>query len=129
MGKGLSWFGWQGRSPSHSHPPCCMYVLLEPALLLTLRKSIILCQDEREKPALLASIHEMRTLVQLKHAKVLVAQSCLKHFATPWTPGSSVHGILQARILEWVAIPFSRGSPQPRDPTQVSCIAGGFFTI
>ena len=43
-------------------------------------------------------------------------------------PGSSVHGILQARILEWVALPFSRGSFQPRDWTQVSCIAGGFFT-
>ena len=43
-------------------------------------------------------------------------------------PGSSVHGILQARILEWVAIPFSRGSSQPRDRTQVSCIAGEFFT-
>ena len=43
-------------------------------------------------------------------------------------PSSSVHGILQARILEWVAIPFSRGSSQPRDRTQVSCIAGGFFT-
>ena len=42
-------------------------------------------------------------------------------------PGSSVHGILQARILEWVAIPFSRGSCQPRDWIQVSCIAGGFF--
>ena len=39
-----------------------------------------------------------------------------------------VHGILQARILEWVAIPFSRGSFQPRDCTQVSCIAGGFLT-
>jgi len=38
------------------------------------------------------------------------------------------HGILQARILEWIAIPFSRGSYQPRDQTQVSCIAGGFFT-
>ena len=37
-------------------------------------------------------------------------------------------GILQARTLEWVAIPFSRGSSQPRDGTQVSCIAGGFFT-
>ena len=36
-------------------------------------------------------------------------------------PGSSVHGILQERILECVAIPFSRGSPQPRDQTQVSC--------
>ena len=51
---------------------------------------------------------------------------------TLWTVvchGSSVHGILQARILEWVAIPFSRGSPQPRDQAWVSCIAGRFFTI
>ena len=40
----------------------------------------------------------------------------------------AVHGILQDRILEWVAIPFSRGSSQPRDQTQVSCIASGFFT-
>ena len=50
-------------------------------------------------------------------------------------PGSSVHGILQARILEWVAIFKSRGSSQPRDPTpvsciaaRVSCVAAGFFT-
>ena len=43
-------------------------------------------------------------------------------------PGFSVHGILQARILEWVAISFSRGSSQPRDRTRVSCIACGFFT-
>ena len=46
-------------------------------------------------------------------------------------PGSSVHGILQARVLEWVAMPFSRGSFQPRDQTHVSCVscfAGGFFT-
>ena len=41
----------------------------------------------------------------------------------------TVHGILQARILERVAIPFSRGSSQPRDQTQVFCIAGRFFTI
>ena len=40
----------------------------------------------------------------------------------------TVHGILQARTVEWVATPFSRGSIQPRDGTQVSCIAGGFFT-
>ena len=44
-------------------------------------------------------------------------------------PSSSVHGIAQARILKWVAISFSRGSSQPRDGTQVSCIARGFFTI
>ena len=41
--------------------------------------------------------------------------------------GASVHGILQARILEWVAVPFSRGSSQLKDQTQVSCIAGRFF--
>ena len=44
-------------------------------------------------------------------------------------PGSSVHGIFQRRILEWGAIPFSKGSSWPRDPTQVSCIADRFFTI
>ena len=43
--------------------------------------------------------------------------------------GSSVHEIYQARILERVAIPFSRGSSQPKDRIQVSCIAGRFFTI
>ena len=46
-------------------------------------------------------------------------------FANQWT----VHGILQARIMEWVAIPFSRGSSQTRDWTQVSCIAGRLFAI
>ena len=61
---------------------------------------------------------------------VLVAQSCLT-LCNPMDcspPGSSVHGILQARILELVAISLSRGSSQPKDQTQVSCIAGGFFT-
>ena len=44
-------------------------------------------------------------------------------------PGSSVYGISQARILEWVAIPFSRGSSRPRDWTQLSCTAGRFFAV
>ena len=47
-------------------------------------------------------------------------------------PGSSVHGILQARVLEWVAISFSRGSSWPRDRTHVSCVShirGEFFTV
>ena len=57
--------------------------------------------------------------------KVKVAQSC----PTLYDPMDyTVRGILQARILEWVAFPFSRGSSQPRDQTQVSHIAGGFFT-
>ena len=58
-----------------------------------------------------------------------VAQSCPNvrpHGLYP--PGFSVHRISQARILEWVAISFSRGSSRPRDRTQVSHIAGGFFT-
>ena len=45
------------------------------------------------------------------------------------TPGSSVHGILQERILKWLAIPFSRGSSWSRDWTWISCIAGRFFTV
>ena len=57
--------------------------------------------------------------------KVKVAQSCL----TLCDPMDyTVHGILQARILEWVAFPFSRGYSQLRDQTQVSCIAGGLLT-
>ena len=55
--------------------------------------------------------------------KVKVAQSC------PTLSDCIVHGILQARILEWVAFPFSRGSSQPRDHTQASHIAGRFFTV
>ena len=61
----------------------------------------------------------------------LVAQSCPTLF-DPMdynAPGSSVHGILQARILECVAIPSSRGFSQPQDQTQDSCIADEFFTI
>ena len=60
----------------------------------------------------------------------LIAQSCptLCSLMDGSLPGSSVHGILQARILQWVPIPFSRGSSLPRDWIQVSCIAGKFFT-
>ena len=56
----------------------------------------------------------------------VVSNSLQPHGCSP--PGSSVHGTLQARILEWVVLPFSRGSSWPRDRTRVSCIAGGFFT-
>ena len=53
-----------------------------------------------------------------------VAQSCptVCDLVDCSPPGSSVHGILQARILEWVTIPFSKGSSQPRDQTHISCI-------
>ena len=60
---------------------------------------------------------------------MLVAQLCLILYDSTdcSLPGSSVHGILQAKILDWVAISFFRGSSQPRDQTLVSCIAGRFF--
>jgi len=51
---------------------------------------------------------------------------------TPWTIASQVPlslGILQAKILEWVAMPSSRGSSPPGDGTQVSCFAGRFFSL
>ena len=63
--------------------------------------------------------------------EVLVTQSC-PTLCNPMDcrlSGPFVHGILQARILEWVAIPFPRGSSPPRDGNWVSCIAGRFFTI
>ena len=67
-------------------------------------------------------------------ACVYVCRAVLSHFwlCDPMDcilPGSSVHGDFQARILEWVVMPSSRGSSQARDQTQVSCIVGGFFTI
>ena len=66
-----------------------------------------------------------------RSAEVLVAQLyltlCDPTYCSP--PGSSIYGISQARILEWVAIPFSRGSSSPRDQTCASCIAGRFFTV
>ena len=68
----------------------------------------------------------------LKHSKLLKTQVKWK-FLSCWTQlcnpmDYTVHGILQARILEWVAFPFSRGSSQPRDRTQVTRVAGGFST-
>ena len=62
---------------------------------------------------------------------MLVAQSCLT-LCDPMgcsPSGSSVHGISQARILEWIAISFSRGSFWPKDQILVSCLGGRFFTI
>ena len=69
--------------------------------------------------------------IKLLKVKLLVAQSYLT-LATLMDcspPGSSVHGILLARVLEWVPISSSRGSSRPRDQTQISCIAGRFFFL
>ena len=77
------------------------------------------CHKARQKSALCCAV------------LCLVTQSCLT-LCNPMDsspPGSSVHGILQGRILEWVAISFYRGSSKPRDWTCVSCLASRFFII
>ena len=61
--------------------------------------------------------------------KVLVTQLCLCDPMDCSPPGSSICGILQAGILEWIAMPFSKGCSQPRDQTWVSHMAGKFFSI
>ena len=87
--------------------------------------SFLFCSAGLRVPASAA----LRCTSQRHAALSLDAQSCWSLFnpmdCSP--PGSSVHGILQARILEQVAMPSSRGSSQPRDQTQVSFIAGQFF--
>ena len=86
--------------------------------------------------------------VSLKHLQVIWPNKIYAKAAIPWNwclvtksyptllcpmdcslPGSSIHGISQARILKWITIPSSRESSWPRDQTCVSCIAGGLFTI
>ena len=96
----------------------------------------------------MAEINLNSCLLYFKHLKFLIP-SLNSHFKSRYTvcvsrsvvsnslqthdlyslPGFSVQGILQARILKWIAIPFSRGSSWPTDQTQVSCIAGRFFII
>ena len=63
---------------------------------------------------------------------VVLMLSHVQLFVTPWTVAHQAPlsmGIFQARILEWVSMPSSMGSSQPRDQTHVSPIAGGFFTV
>ena len=83
-----------------------------------------LSSRDNQRPYLTACFWGLKTIVCIK-SEVKVAQSC----PTLCNPTDcTVHGILQARILQWVAYSFSRGSSQPRDRTSVSYIAGGFFT-
>ena len=82
-------------------------------------------------PSVKSSDDDKRCDLEDRLPLVLVVQSCLTLYnpmdSSP--PHSSVHGILQARTLEWVVISFSRGSSQPRDQTGVSCIASSFLTV
>ena len=91
---------------------------------------------------LIPELRQKGRLKRLPHGAMMWSKHCLclkvkvkslshvQLFAAPWSvPGSSIHGIFQARVLEWAAISFSRGSSQPRDQTRVSRIVGRRFTI
>ena len=102
-----------------------------------------LCSETREVASMrsLHNCNEDSRLLQLEKTACSnedpspgaseVAQSC-PTLCNPMgcsLPRSSIHGIFQARVLEWIAISFSRGSSRPRDRTRVSCIVGRRFTI
>ena len=133
-------------SPGGGHGNPLQYLCLEnpwregPGRLQTIGSQRVGRDWETE----LSCIHPTRTSHE-SESESIKCLSCVQLFATPWMqkvryesasdaqdppnlPGSSVLGIPQARILEWVVISFSRGSSWPKDWTLVSCIADGFFT-
>ena len=118
----------------HDSPESCEQYKM-PGFLKGGKKSLCLLiyqvQKETEPPLWgLSMLSPWRQRNGMKHG-MLVAQSCLT-LCDPMdcsSPGSSVRGILQARILEWVAMPSSGGSSRPSDRTQVSRRAGRFFII
>ena len=81
------------------------------------------CTMSRKMPGAQSGLNKRKLVFH--SVKVKVTQLC-PTLCNPIV--YTVHEFLQARILEWVAFPFSRGSPQPRDRTQISCIAGRFLT-
>ena len=137
----LSFEAWK----SEIRVPACLgsgecpfpgYVLTWPSLSfsptlwvsLSVRRSHVSSSSSKTRDTIMMG---PPTWPHLTLVKVLVTQSCLT-LCDPVDcspPGSSVHGLSQAGILEWVAIPFSRESSQPRDWTLVSYTAGRFFTI
>ena len=98
-------------------------ILLDYYSLLNSRGSSSLTNSKKKKAKVLIPLSASMG------AKLLQSCPTLCDAMDYSPPISSVHGILQARILAWVAISFSRGSSWPRDQTWVSCIAGRFFTI
>ena len=128
-------------SPKYSH----FYISLIPCLNHVKAKSWTLPGNQGVLPAkppqafflwlnypfqLLCILHQIESSAINTASNIsLVKMKVTKMCSTLCNPLEyRVHGIIQVRILEWVAFPFSRGSSQPRDQTQVSCIAGESFT-
>ena len=105
--------------------PCYLRLLMKRQRVIEKgRVSFSLSVVKPNVPASTTNISESQNII-LSEVKVKWrSPSRIQLFATPWT----VHGFLHARLLEWVAFLFSRGSSQSRDWTWVSCIAGRFFT-
>ena len=129
---------WGPESLTHSNPPCPSgetEAQREEGLVQGHTTSRCLSSQPLEQRVLWGNSgagwsYEPDMWQWLQHC-CLIAQWC-PTFCDPMDcipPGSSVHGISQARVLEWVAISFSRGSSQCRDQTWISHITGRFFTI
>ena len=100
------------------------------SLLFNMLSRLVIVFLSRSKHLLISWLHLPSAVILVK-SESEVAQSCptLRDPMDCSLPGSSVHGILQARVLEWVAISFSRGSSWPRDRTWVSRIPGRCFNL
>ena len=131
---GLSWFSFNPTPVIKHNGPRLLTLLKTFGLYNSAHSSfpsslfinLFSACDAHQCPALaLYRSHPLPDWALCSLISLKLAQSCL----TLCDPMDyTVHGILQARILEWLVFPFFRGSSQPRDRTQVSCIAGEFFT-
>ena len=126
------WLSWIKCQKKEWEEHCALFLIVEAdvfhqTLFLSLSFKPIITITMISK----TSTPKMNELLCFLCVCVLVARSCptLCDPTNCRPPGFSVHGILQARTLEWIAIPFSRGSSWPRDRTLVSCIAGRLFTV
>ena len=97
------------------------------SLLLNMLSRFVIAFLPRNKCLLISRLQSPSVVILVTKVTQSCPTLCDPMDCSP--PGSSVHGILQARVLEGVAISFSRGSSQPRDRTRVSCIPGRRFTL
>ena len=123
-------------SPAECPTPCCLFT---PVTLTGIQCVNVISYFPKWKKgaaALFSTFANLNASLQrtVKFSYLLLTCSVPQSCPTLWDPmdcrppGSSVHGILQASILEWVAISFSRGSSQPRDQNHVFALTGSFFT-
>ena len=114
----------------HRQPPTRLLCPWDSPGISKYSLSFYICSDNGEQPISGENV-KMYSPPAMPCSSASVVSDSLWHYGLCSSSGSSVHRILQVRILEWVAISFSRGSSQPRDQIlylRVSCMAGRFFT-